>query len=347
MKYKKEVLPFISPEEFQRRLRQRPHEDWPLIQTIEKQLLKKRNYIVQLPPPQSSVLLLFSGGVDSVVTWGVLMAYFHLRVIPIFFKLSLLDWGQEEFSVRYFSFYYSHRFPNLFVKPKIFPSHLPFSGMFKNMLYSENWNPDDMLDYFLRLKYGLLGNVGPFFFRALQIAQVLEYLGDGTRIIISAITADDSNVTPEASLTFQRLLLLSGIKATGDWRWQYFALPFEKQLGFWWGKKEILGIGNSLGIPLEKTWSCYGNDAWPCGTCPACSWRRQAARAARIKDKAIYLSEIPLLRRCFTSSPRWRRVKTLCRFLFNHLIYYYRKVILLSMKLKVYANIKGGVKENE
>lgn len=44
-------------------------------------------------------------------------------------------------------------------------------------------------------------------------------------------------------------------------------------------KAEVVRIGRRLGVPLEKTWSCYGGDMEPCGKCPACEAREEALTA--------------------------------------------------------------------
>lgn len=38
-------------------------------------------------------------------------------------------------------------------------------------------------------------------------------------------------------------------------------------------KHEVVEIGRGLGVPYEKTWSCYGGDMEPCGECLACEER--------------------------------------------------------------------------
>lgn len=38
-------------------------------------------------------------------------------------------------------------------------------------------------------------------------------------------------------------------------------------------KAEVVDIGKRLGVPFEKTWSCYRGDMEPCGECLACQER--------------------------------------------------------------------------
>ena len=43
-----------------------------------------------------------------------------------------------------------------------------------------------------------------------------------------------------------------------------------------WSKEKIVSVGKELGVPLDKTWSCYVGDKTPCGQCDACIERLKA-----------------------------------------------------------------------
>ncbi len=45
-------------------------------------------------------------------------------------------------------------------------------------------------------------------------------------------------------------------------------------LGF--SKKDIARLGASLGVPFEKTYSCYEGTIPPCGECATCKQRQEA-----------------------------------------------------------------------
>lgn len=49
-------------------------------------------------------------------------------------------------------------------------------------------------------------------------------------------------------------------------------------------KAEILKIGTQLGVPYEKTWSCYVSQEKPCGKCPSCKLRKEGFINAGIQD---------------------------------------------------------------
>ena len=49
-------------------------------------------------------------------------------------------------------------------------------------------------------------------------------------------------------------------------------------------KREIVLWGEALGVPFEKTWSCYAGGDQPCGVCDACVLRAKGFREAGVSD---------------------------------------------------------------
>ena len=52
-------------------------------------------------------------------------------------------------------------------------------------------------------------------------------------------------------------------------------------------KKEIILKANKLNAPLHLTWSCYENDATPCGECESCKLRARGFSQAGIIDPIL------------------------------------------------------------
>ena len=52
-------------------------------------------------------------------------------------------------------------------------------------------------------------------------------------------------------------------------------------------KAEIVGLGMSLGAPLELTWSCYRGEGAPCGRCDSCALRALGFAQAGVADPAL------------------------------------------------------------
>lgn len=57
-------------------------------------------------------------------------------------------------------------------------------------------------------------------------------------------------------------------------------------------KVGILRMAVKLGVPLESTWSCYGDGAKHCGRCSACQARRRAFASLRLKDPVEYETKV-------------------------------------------------------
>lgn len=53
-------------------------------------------------------------------------------------------------------------------------------------------------------------------------------------------------------------------------------------------KTEIIQLGNKLGVPWEKTWSCYAGTNTACGVCDACRLRLTAFTELGLKDPLPY-----------------------------------------------------------
>lgn len=53
-------------------------------------------------------------------------------------------------------------------------------------------------------------------------------------------------------------------------------------------KTEIIELGNKLGVPWHKTWSCYAGDELACGVCDSCRLRLAAFAELGLNDPLPY-----------------------------------------------------------
>lgn len=53
-------------------------------------------------------------------------------------------------------------------------------------------------------------------------------------------------------------------------------------------KTEIIQLGNTLGVPWEKTWSCYAGEEVACGVCDSCRLRLAAFAELGLIDPVSY-----------------------------------------------------------
>ena len=55
-------------------------------------------------------------------------------------------------------------------------------------------------------------------------------------------------------------------------------------------KTDIVRVGSELGVPFERTLSCYKGGELHCGTCGTCYERREAFAQAHVADPTVYAS---------------------------------------------------------
>ena len=58
-------------------------------------------------------------------------------------------------------------------------------------------------------------------------------------------------------------------------------------------KADIAAIGAKIGVPFEKTWSCYKGLDLHCGKCGTCVERREAFYLAGVEDPTEYAPDAP------------------------------------------------------
>jgi 7-cyano-7-deazaguanine synthase len=52
-------------------------------------------------------------------------------------------------------------------------------------------------------------------------------------------------------------------------------------------KGEIIALGAELGVPFDKTWSCYEGGEFPCGGCDSCLLRAKGFAEAKVDDPLL------------------------------------------------------------
>ncbi|MDQ8207210.1 7-cyano-7-deazaguanine synthase QueC [Coraliomargarita sp. SDUM461003] len=75
-----------------------------------------------------------------------------------------------------------------------------------------------------------------------------------------------------------------------DWEQVKLSRPFVD-----WSKADIVRRGAVLGVPFEKTWSCYKGGEVHCGRCGTCIERREAFDLAKVEDPTTYADDAPSL----------------------------------------------------
>jgi len=311
---KKTILPTVNRSRFWTHLKNREFEDIPAIRMVENYLTKKRGYIFKMPRPGSSVILLVSGGLDSITAWNILMEECGLRVYPLTLEKGGRRRSKEKEAVKYFSHYFKKKYPELYVKPMgldvmledfIIPIEEVNNYLHPQALL-EVMNAKGEITTNLSLgSFTLSPILGKLFSQYLYLTQHVQI-----RTILCAVTAYDAYVVPEQSFTSMRSSMLSLCLTTGDERWQFSSVLFEKELGVYMNKSDVVSWGHVHGLPQEKTWSCYRAGIYHCGNkCLTCIDRRRAFYEAGVEDPTPYLCNFRTIRSLIKSLIFSKRVR--------------------------------------
>ena len=104
----------------------------------------------------------------------------------------------------------------------------------------------------------------------------------GCNLLAFGAQAGDNFIYPDCRPAFFSALTQALIMGTGeDQRSTGLDLytPFIN-----YNKTKIVEIGNKLGVPMGRTWTCYKGGKLHCGKCGACVERKEAFAKARFKD---------------------------------------------------------------
>lgn len=299
----------ISQSAFCKRLAARSFEDIDLIDFAEKYLVKKRSYFFDPPTHGDSVILLYSGGLDSTVAWAWLMHTFKLHVYPL--VVGDIAWLQGK-SIDFYSNLFKQRYPELWHKP--FRTNASF---FSKKAIKDLKDPKKMsAAYFLRnvcLKTmhnpSLSGSNSLAALSALFYAQWLNGTQDlGLKTILSGVLASDGNVIPTQSYTYLCKTALFLHQQLSNYDVQFGSIFFNKQMGHFFGKSDVIVLGSKeLKLDLSKTHSCSAKSWVNCGACLSCYSRKLEFEKAGVVDKTVYFDSMKMLSKIINKINRAKR----------------------------------------
>lgn len=290
-------MQITSKGQFFKFLRSRPLENIDAIEMIETYLRKKRGYIFRMPAKKESVILLLSGGLDSVTSWAILMQNYGLNVYPLTFDRCEKRRKREKESVNFFTNYYKKRFPNFFHNP------IEIKLDFKKIDIPIETAPQ-LLHPEIRMKYfksetgeiDVNVSLGSFVLLSYYARMYAEHLyltkNIKVKTIFCSVNSDDGLLVPWQTYTALRSIMLNLCLTSNDFEWQFSSSVLESETDRYFDKSDIIKWAYQNSIPVEKTWSCYRMGVYQCGgsDCQACRHRRYAYRRAKIVDKTVYKS---------------------------------------------------------
>jgi ferredoxin len=264
---------------------------------MENFLRKKRGYVFRMPKPGSPVVLLLSGGLDSIVSWGILMKEFKLPVYPLFFDRGEKRHGKERDAINFFSSYYKKQFSNLYHAPYMIDlgiknTTLPILNSLEHLhprVVLENFTGNESIKN-INISFGsflIFPAYGKVYSEFLYHTKNIR-----VQTIFCSIIPGDGLLIPHQTFTSLRRIMFYLCVSTGNFSWQFASPIFEKEIGAYVEKFSLIQWANMQGIPLEKTWSCYHSSRYQCGgsDCQTCRVRRNAFHTSRIVDKTMYRS---------------------------------------------------------
>lgn len=293
-------IPTINESEFVKRIKSRELESMDSVKSVESFFNKKRGYVFKMPKPGDSAILLVSGGIESTITWGLLLEKYKLNVYPLVLHRGMHRKKRELAAVKYFSQYFKEKYPKLFHKPQEYSTHLPPPELEKIAhrpdLYYHPLRKLEHLDRSTNLSQ-IINNRGilPFTFGFYGVAYA-NYLFDHSNIkvntIFSGVAPGDGDYVASQTFSALRATLFAACVATDNYNWQISSLAFEKETGHWLEKHDLIKLGAKIKLPLEHTWSCYRAGKYQCGDhCLTCKYRKIGFKKAGVKDKTHYESD--------------------------------------------------------
>lgn len=101
----------------------------------------------------------------------------------------------------------------------------------------------------------------------------------GCCVVVGGHNREDAGLYPDASRSFFEEL--QAVLDKGAWRGGDVVVPKLVMPLLDLDRHEVLALGERLGAPTTRTWSCYEDVDAPCGVCPACLRRGDASPPAR------------------------------------------------------------------
>ena len=245
------------------------------LQILEGYLLNLRGFVARYPTERQAIVL-FSGGMDSVVLAAKLIMEHDLTVFPVHIIRNQSNLDGERRSARIFEEIYRDRFGDKFQPVQELCIHFPpdeIKATMKNYVVSNGYPCRDNMFALYAVHYAISlrekhGNIYDIFTSAIPGG---TYTHD-TLLALRSTTILACNSTPfhEWNITSPNLdpFLL------GDRQ------PVQK--------KDLAAWGFAHDIPIELSHTCIVTSEVHCGVCIFCKKRKRAFSEAGVPDRTIY-----------------------------------------------------------
>jgi len=267
-------------------------EDAFILNKIQS-IYRKINICPVLPSKGSSIILLLSGGLDSVSLCYFLMKEYQYRIFPLYVKRSLTD--AQYNSVKHYAAFFTKEFPALFHDVRIINPIQMFS--FRNVQAKKILkNPQFVMMNAVsgknseRYRLWLTSTptrLGHYLSTAMDYVFELKFQKS---IRISSVflgLVPEDRLARESTLTVLNAFNLAFNAVLGDYSIRFFA-PFDKSSNFYLKRSYLIKYALKHRVDLSKTWSCFYYDRKkPCNKCTSCINRNELLSKKNYKKNCL------------------------------------------------------------
>jgi len=287
-------------------------ENIQLIEGVERTLTNNRGYVFKMPKPKTPVILLLSGGLDSVSTWKILVKRFKLNVYPVVFQDPKEPRAGERRAVKDIARYFKKPFGKLYHEPQFFTVSFlanEYRRSFDQHLYKNPQAIASFLDERGYFNVDLPGLTGALALYAMQFRNSLFFKSNlKINTIFSSVVRSDGEAVAHQTFTASRAIMLMLNGVMGEKHLQFTSLAFEPELfETYLDTADLLELQKRTkpALPVEKTWSCLMDYQHQCGVCRSCLNRKAALKTAGITDTTYYRQPLSSKVNIFNQVKQW------------------------------------------
>ena len=246
------------------------------LRIIEGILYKERGYVFK-PPFNEDVMLLCSGGLDSVVSVDMVVRDWSPQLHLTYFRRGARAERYEEQAFDFFVDFYSDRYPDNIADPIKIECEIPSKEVKPYIPEARTLTVGHPLRNSMMLN------------RTVECVVALNNKLDiGINTILKCSVGEDGT-EPELGLLSLRTQNLNTCVQTGNWEWQITSPLTERTLPdrpIY--KIHLIKHALENEIPLEKTRTCFSEEETADGTCFACEKRLGAFKHLGLEDPIDY-----------------------------------------------------------
>jgi thymidylate synthase/7-cyano-7-deazaguanine synthase in queuosine biosynthesis len=233
------------------------------VESLKEVLKVNRGYVFEIPKDEH-IVLLCSGGMDSITLIDLVIRQWNCKVILIYYKRKSKNQRWEEESVDFFYKFFKESFPENMLELIKIDIEIPLK------LNKEYLDRTRQIYMGLPLRNTVMWDN--------SFAQAVYLSGKYKKTIRTVIvgSVEEDLTSPESGILAIISQNLHTCIAMGVWYYQLLGPFLDDSLGHIYNKLDLLKYAEEYQIPIEKSRSCFGPDEKPCNECLACQNRNNA-----------------------------------------------------------------------